>query len=266
MTRARREASSRPLSLVSQTFELGQSVVTLLGLGALLAAFSPIALARADRRGDPAVRRRAQVLGRRVPAVALAHARRPASRSTSRPCSLARTTPRRSSCSASGRASSRRYKRDLREAVRRRPRAHDPARGVGAGPRHDRHARVLRHVPVDRAVDDRRRDHDRRDDDVHRRVQAGAVRDVDRARRRRRHVRGQPLPVEPLRVPRDADHDARPATATDRHQARRRRPVRGGLVQLPRLARAGARAASTSTSRPAASSRSSARTARARPR
>ena len=45
MTRARREASSRPLSLVSQTFELGQSIVTLIGLGGLLAAFSPIALA-----------------------------------------------------------------------------------------------------------------------------------------------------------------------------------------------------------------------------
>jgi ATP-binding cassette subfamily B protein len=45
MTRARREASSRPLSLVAQTFELGQSTVTLLGLGGLLAAFSPIALA-----------------------------------------------------------------------------------------------------------------------------------------------------------------------------------------------------------------------------
>ncbi|MBL0215565.1 MAG: ABC transporter ATP-binding protein [Myxococcales bacterium] len=45
LTRARREASSRPLSLVSQTFELGQSIVTLIGLGALLAAFSPIALA-----------------------------------------------------------------------------------------------------------------------------------------------------------------------------------------------------------------------------
>jgi ATP-binding cassette subfamily B protein len=45
MTRARREASSRPLSLVSQTFELGQSSITLIGLGGLLAAFSPIALA-----------------------------------------------------------------------------------------------------------------------------------------------------------------------------------------------------------------------------
>jgi ATP-binding cassette subfamily B protein len=45
LTRARREASSRPLSLVSQTFELGQSMITLLTLGVLLAGFSPIALA-----------------------------------------------------------------------------------------------------------------------------------------------------------------------------------------------------------------------------
>ena len=44
LTRARREASSRPLSLVSQTFELGQGMITLVSLGALLAAFSPIAL------------------------------------------------------------------------------------------------------------------------------------------------------------------------------------------------------------------------------
>jgi ATP-binding cassette subfamily B protein len=44
LTRARREASSRPLSLVSQAFELGQNMITLIGYGALLAAFSPIAL------------------------------------------------------------------------------------------------------------------------------------------------------------------------------------------------------------------------------
>ncbi|HET7504883.1 MAG TPA: ABC transporter ATP-binding protein, partial [Kofleriaceae bacterium] len=44
LTRARREASSRPLSLVSQTFELGQSMITLATLGVLLAGFSPIAL------------------------------------------------------------------------------------------------------------------------------------------------------------------------------------------------------------------------------
>ncbi len=40
MTRARREASVRPLSLVSQTFELLQHTLTLLGLGALLVGFS----------------------------------------------------------------------------------------------------------------------------------------------------------------------------------------------------------------------------------
>jgi ATP-binding cassette subfamily B protein len=44
MTRARRDASSRPLSLVSRTFDLGQTLITLAGLGLLLAAFSPIAL------------------------------------------------------------------------------------------------------------------------------------------------------------------------------------------------------------------------------
>jgi ATP-binding cassette subfamily B protein len=44
LTRARREASSRPLSLVSQTFEFGQSAITLITLGGLLAGFSPIAL------------------------------------------------------------------------------------------------------------------------------------------------------------------------------------------------------------------------------
>src|SRR5262245_36936169 len=45
LTRARREASSRPLSRVSRTFELGQSLITLVTLGGLLAGFSPIALA-----------------------------------------------------------------------------------------------------------------------------------------------------------------------------------------------------------------------------
>jgi ABC-type multidrug transport system fused ATPase/permease subunit len=45
LTRARREASSRPLSLVSQTFELGQSIITLITCGGLLAGFSWLALA-----------------------------------------------------------------------------------------------------------------------------------------------------------------------------------------------------------------------------
>jgi ATP-binding cassette subfamily B protein len=45
MTRARREASARPLSLVMRTFGIGQSAISLASYGALLAAFSPLALA-----------------------------------------------------------------------------------------------------------------------------------------------------------------------------------------------------------------------------
>lgn len=41
LTRARREASSRPLSLVSETFGLVQSVLTLVGYAALLVRFNP---------------------------------------------------------------------------------------------------------------------------------------------------------------------------------------------------------------------------------
>jgi ATP-binding cassette subfamily B protein len=44
MTRARREASARPVSLVTETFDLGQSMISLASYGALLAAFSPLAL------------------------------------------------------------------------------------------------------------------------------------------------------------------------------------------------------------------------------
>ena len=45
LTRARREASSRPLSMVMRTFSLVQGVIAIVGLLGLLAAFSPIALA-----------------------------------------------------------------------------------------------------------------------------------------------------------------------------------------------------------------------------
>jgi ATP-binding cassette subfamily B protein len=44
LTRARREASSRPLSLVNRTFGLAQNVVSLLSYGVLLVQFSPWAV------------------------------------------------------------------------------------------------------------------------------------------------------------------------------------------------------------------------------
>jgi ATP-binding cassette, subfamily B, bacterial len=45
LTRARREASSRPLSMVMRTFSIAQGTIALVGLLGLLAAFSPLALA-----------------------------------------------------------------------------------------------------------------------------------------------------------------------------------------------------------------------------
>jgi len=44
LTRARREASSRPLSLVNRTFGLGQNLVSLVSYGVLLVQFSPWAV------------------------------------------------------------------------------------------------------------------------------------------------------------------------------------------------------------------------------
>jgi ATP-binding cassette subfamily B protein len=54
LTRARREASSRPLSLVMRTFGLGQNAVSLMSFGALLFSFSPWAVLLLLLAGMPA--------------------------------------------------------------------------------------------------------------------------------------------------------------------------------------------------------------------
>ncbi|MBL8202392.1 MAG: ABC transporter ATP-binding protein [Chromatiales bacterium] len=54
LTRARREASSRPLSLVMRNFALFQQLVSLASFGALLAAFSPWAMGLLVLAGLPA--------------------------------------------------------------------------------------------------------------------------------------------------------------------------------------------------------------------
>jgi len=54
LTRARREASSRPLSLVTRTFGLAQNLVSLLSYGVLLVQFSPWAVAVLLLAGLPA--------------------------------------------------------------------------------------------------------------------------------------------------------------------------------------------------------------------
>ena len=54
LTRARREASNRPLSLVNRTFGLGQNLVSLLSYGVLLVQFSPWAVVALVVAGLPA--------------------------------------------------------------------------------------------------------------------------------------------------------------------------------------------------------------------
>ncbi len=54
LTRARREASSRPLSLVQQNFQIVRSVLTLAGYAALLLSFSPWVVAGLLLAGVPA--------------------------------------------------------------------------------------------------------------------------------------------------------------------------------------------------------------------
>ncbi len=54
LTRARREASSRPLSLVQQNFQIVRSVLTLTGYAALLVSFSPWVVAGLLLAGVPA--------------------------------------------------------------------------------------------------------------------------------------------------------------------------------------------------------------------
>jgi ATP-binding cassette subfamily B protein len=54
LTRARREASSRPLSLVMRTFGLAQNAISLASFGALLVGFSPWAVAVLLLAGVPA--------------------------------------------------------------------------------------------------------------------------------------------------------------------------------------------------------------------
>ena len=75
LTRARREASSRPLSLVMRTFGLAQNAISLVELRRAARALLAVRGGRAGARGAARLRRRGEVLRRRVPPVPLAHAR-----------------------------------------------------------------------------------------------------------------------------------------------------------------------------------------------
>jgi ABC-type multidrug transport system fused ATPase/permease subunit len=100
LTRARREASIRPLGLVNKTFSLLQNAISLVSFGVLLVQFSPWAIlilvigalcrCSSPRPSSPA-----------TPSACSAGAHpRPACRCTWKPCWPGRTVSRRSSCSA----------------------------------------------------------------------------------------------------------------------------------------------------------------------
>ncbi len=72
LTRARREASSRPLSLVNRTFGLVQNLISLVSYAVLLVQFSSWAVVVLLIAGLPAFLAETKFSGRRVPPVSLA--------------------------------------------------------------------------------------------------------------------------------------------------------------------------------------------------
>ena len=101
LTRARREASSRPLSLVMRTFGLLQNAISLMSFGGLLIRFSPWAVVLLILAGLPAFLAEAKFSGEAFGCSAGARPSR-ACKSIWNRCWRARTTRRKSSCSSLG--------------------------------------------------------------------------------------------------------------------------------------------------------------------
>ena len=224
LNRARQEASVRPLSLVNRTFALAQNGVSLASYAGLLLAFSPWAVAILVAAGLAGVRGRDEVLRRAVSRVSVAQPG-PAHAGLPRNRARARGPRQRGQAVRSRRAAARALSRDLSAHLRRGEAPHDPPRRLGIRARARQQRGLLRRVRVDRARDDRRRHLARRDDDVSLAVQAGAIGRRRDARRDRRHVRGQSLSIEPLRLSRAAV-GRRARGRDERHRCARRHRVR----------------------------------------
>ena len=93
LTRARREASSRPLSLVNRTFGLAQNLVSLISYGVLLVQFSPWAVVVLIIAGLPSFIAETRFLARRLHSFAGARPI-PACSSTWKQCWRVRITSR----------------------------------------------------------------------------------------------------------------------------------------------------------------------------
>ena len=242
LTRARREASTRPLSLVMRSFGLVQNGIALVSYGTLLWQFSPWAVLVLLIAGLPSFVAEAKFSG---DAFRLFRWRSPETR----------------------------MQMYLETVLAREDHAKE-VKLFGLGPLLlDRYRAIFRKVfEEDRALTIRRdtwgfvlglistaafyarlragsrssavrgRDHARPDDDVRAAVPAGPGGGLGEPRGDRRHVRGQPVPVDALRLPRHAGATRRRARATSGPRARRRRALRGRELHLSRRDRAGASA------------------------
>ncbi len=202
LTRARREASSRPLSLVMRTFGLLQNAISLVSYGVLLVKFSPWAVAVLLLAGLPAFIAEAKFSG---DAFRLFRWRSPETRmQLYLETVLAREDyAKEVKLYGLGARLLQRY-RDIFDRLYREDRAPDhPPRQLGLRPRPHRHARTVWGLRLDRADDDCRPHHARPDDDVPDAVPAGPVGSVGESLGDRRHVRGQSLPLDTVRVSRD---------------------------------------------------------------
>ena len=203
LTRARREASSRPLSLVMRTFGLAQNAVSLVSYGSAADRVLAVGGGGADRRracprfsprrNFPAMRSGCSCGARRKRACSCIW----------KPCWRAKITSRKSSCSASVRCSwsaiahifRKLYKEDRDLTVRR------DTWGFFLGL--IAHRDAVRRVRVDRTLGHRRAHHARPDDDVPDAVSTGSVRGVGDPVGGRRDVRRQPVSVDVVRISRN---------------------------------------------------------------
>ena len=238
LTRARREASSRPLSLIVRTFGLAQTAVSLASYAALLVQFSPWAMGVLLLAGLPAFLAEAKFSG---DAFRLFRWRAPETRMQSYlEMVMAREDHAKEvklfelGALLLGRYRAifeRLYSADRNLTIRRDTWGF--ALGLlGTAALYGAYAWI--------AIDDgARRDHARPDDDVPDALPLGTGGGVGRALGDRRDVRGQPLPLDALRVPRAAEPPPGRRGAR-RPRAGRRHPVRERELHVPRHRAAGA--------------------------
>ena len=197
LTQARREASSRPLSLVTRTFGLVQNAITLSSYAVLLFAFSPWAVVILIGAGLPSFFAEAKFSG---DAFRLFRWRSPDTRMQ---MYLETVIAREDGVKEVklfqlGPKLLQRYRAIFKKIVCRGPGAHDSARHLGIPARPCCISGILRRIRLDRARDDLRPHHTWRDDDVPRAVSPGAVRGVGHPDVDQRYVRGQPVSIQPV--------------------------------------------------------------------